>query len=250
MTDAVFAAMNIPEPCRLEKRVYKRLFEENGRLTPADKKAFREDVESVVWAFTLKPTTIAIPSYADDEREYDEVALLRVGLRNPDRVSRLAEIIHRTIPYPLILAFESEGECLISLAPKRFSQAEKGAIVAEEFHATGWLNRSAADEIETAFWESLDIQDWPQRHFHAFYAAAIDRVVALACARRSGQFRLGSAEEQEKRRDCLARCRALEARVAELRASIRKEEQFNRQVAMNSELKNLERELARESAGL
>jgi len=47
--------------------------------------------------------------------------------------------------------------CSISLAYKQFSQAEKEAIVAEGFQATGWLGLLNPIENQVTFLESLNI---------------------------------------------------------------------------------------------
>src|ERR1700704_821863 len=95
----------------LAKRVFKSLFHENAVLGITDKKAFRDDVDTIMWQYTLKPTTIPIAAYEDDTREYLEVALLQVNLQTPQRIGRIAEIIHRAIPYPLIVVFSWESKC-------------------------------------------------------------------------------------------------------------------------------------------
>ena len=176
MIEALYEKMMIPESCRLGKRVYKRLFNENAKLNATDKKALSDDVDTILWQYTFKPTTIPIQPYEDDQREYHEVALLQVNLKQIGRVNRLAEIVHRAIPYPLIVIFAYQKieprmdtnthECkkeknisvyscslvvqkiALSLAYKRFSQAEKEAIVAEGFQATGWLDLSNLTEIQ------------------------------------------------------------------------------------------------------
>ena len=137
MIEVLYKKMMIPESCRLGKRVYKRLFHENAKLSATDKKALSDDVDTILWQYTFKSTTIPIQPYENDQREYHEVALLQVNLKQTGRVNRLAEIVHRAIPYPLFVVFVSDTTCSISLAYKRFSKAEKEAIVAEGFQATG-----------------------------------------------------------------------------------------------------------------
>src|SRR5680860_494466 len=99
MTDALYASMGIPDACQLGKRVFKKPFHENAKLGATDKKAFREDIDTVTWQYTLKPSTIPIQPYEDDQREYHEVAVLHVNLKTRKRTARIAEIMHRAIPY-------------------------------------------------------------------------------------------------------------------------------------------------------
>jgi len=245
-----------PESARLGKRIFKKLFEENATLTVTDRKALRDDLDVLTWAYTLKPSTVPIQPYQDSEREYLEIAVLEADLKSPKRVARLAQIIHRAIPYPVILLFNHQSsiqnhQFQISLAHKRFSQAEKGAVVADDFLATSWIALADPSPPQQAFVASLRFADLPQTHFYALYSAWADRLVALACADLSGAFRLKTTPERRGQRKArLTECRALEARIQGLRTKIRKEAQFNRQVEFNTQIKQLERALREEVARL
>ena len=143
--------MGLPQSAYLGKRIYKRLFQENAKLGVTDKKALREDVESVIWEYTLKPSTIPIKPFSDEKHEYLEIALIQVNLTSRKRADRLGEIIHRAIPYPIVLIFVDGSSFRVSLATKCFSQAEKGAIVADGFFATQWMELDALTEPEESF---------------------------------------------------------------------------------------------------
>lgn len=251
MTGQLLESLGFPEASRLGKRVFKKLFVETGSLTASDKKSLQDDVEGVTWQYTLKPGTIPIKSYEDAEREYLEVAVLEVAMRTRKSCTRLAEVIHRAIPYPLLIVFSFENECCLSVAPKRFSQAEQGVIIAEEFLTTGWIDLAAPTEIDQAFLDSLALGGLPHTHFLAFYSAWGDRFAAYDCARLSGVFQVGSkAVDPAERRERLAACHALELQIAEFRAALKKEPQFNRQVELNTKIKNTEKQLRQLAATL
>ena len=249
MIEALYEKMMIPESCRLGKRVYKRLFHENARLGATDKNALRDDVDTILWQYTFKPTTIPILPYEDDQREYHEVALIQVNLTQDKRVNRLCEIIHRAIPYPLILVFHisnhqssiNNQKCLISLACKRFSQAEKEAIVAEGFQETGWLDLSNPTENQAAFLESLDISTWPHTHFFGFYRAAMDRVIALACAEHSGHYSLEPPNglSVDDRVNKLKQLEKLQQKKSEIQGKLKKEKNLGTQVQLNTRIKKI-----------
>jgi len=244
MIDALYNKMAIPESCYLGKRVFKKLFFENAKLNSTDKKAFKEDIDIIIWQYTLKPTTIQIQSYEDNEREYPEVAVLQINFKNSKRYKRVARVIHRAIPYPLVLIFSDNKNCTLSLAPKRFSQVEKEAIIAEEFFTTGWMNLTSPTKIQEHFLNSLAMKDLPHTHFFAFYSALIERFVALDCARFSGKFELNSkADKQQSKKNILNECHKLELQILEIRSKIKKETQFNRKVELNSKIKKLEQKL-------
>ncbi len=247
MIQGFYDKLAIPETCHLGKRVFKKLFHENARLGATDKKALRDDIDTITWVYTLKPTTIPILAYKDDKREYDEIVLLQVDLKTQKRTGRIVEIIHRAIPYPLVLVFVFGTTFAISLAHKRFSQAERGAIVAEEFVTTGWidLGPGSPTPVQQAFLDSLAITKLPHTHFYALYSAFVDRLIALDCARLTGEYRIeAAAERREARRQRLAECHELEVRIAETRATAKLEKQINRLAELNVEIKRLQGQLA------
>ncbi len=248
MIGMLYERMMIPGSCKLGKKVYKKLFLENAKLTSSDKNALQNDVESIFWQYTFKSTTIPIQPYEDDIREYHEVALLEVNLKKEKRVDRLCEMIHRTIPYPLLLIFcfsdqPSEiknQKCLLSLANKRFSHADRQAIVAEEFASTPWLDLANATENQGRFLKSLDVSTWPHTHFHAFYQAAMERVIALACSDHTGVFSLGDGQgfSGENRFDLLQEIDKLEQEQSEIQRKLRGEKNLGYQVQLNTQKKH------------
>ena len=56
----------------------------------------------------LKPTTIGVPAYRDEAREYLEIAVLHLTLRAGAKPPRLIEFIHRAVPYPVLLLAERD----------------------------------------------------------------------------------------------------------------------------------------------
>ena len=231
------------------KKVYKKLFLENANLTAGDKNALQNDVDSILWQYTFKPTTIPIQPYEDEHREYHEVALLEINLKKDRRVARLCEMIHRAIPYPLILVFGFSNQeskirnqkCLISLANKRFSHAEREAIVAEDFAATPWLDLADRMANQKDFLKSLDVATWPHRHFYAFYRAAMERVIALACSFHTGVFSLksGKGSSGENRFELLQEIDKLEQEKSEIQTKLRGEKNLGNQVQLNTERKHI-----------
>lgn len=242
--EQLYAAMGIPEGCRLNKRIFKKLFHENSQLGITDKKAFKDDIDKVTWMFKLEPNSVSVPSFTDDEREYLEVAVIQVDCKTQKRTGRIAQIIHRAIPYPLVIVFSYQSSVLISLAHKRFSQAEEGAIVADEFFSTEWVDLTCPTDVQTSFLDSLKLTALPHTNLYAFYSAVIERLTALECARLTSAFSLKeNPQDFALRRESIVKSRELETKISGLRAEIKKEDQFNRRVELNVTIKELEKQL-------
>lgn len=243
----IWNAISFPEAALLGKRVPKKQFLESGELVAGDKKLFRENVKTVYWEYTLKSSTCPVLPFRDNEREYLEVAVLQVEMNSQKGHKRIAEIIHRVIPYPLMLGLYTEtGEFALSIAPKRFSQAEHGAFVAERFYTTGWMNCDALKTQEAAFVASLAWDNMPLQNYGSLYNAWTDRFTGYECSVLSGTFAIGKAGDRLER---LTRCREIESRISELRGQLKKAA-FNRQVELNTQIKKFEQELKQLAASL
>lgn len=257
----IWNTISFPEAALLGKRVPKKLFLESGELVATDKKMFRENVKNVYWEYTLKPSTCPVLPYRDNEREYLEVAVLQVEMNSQKGHKRIAEIIHRVIPYPLMLGFYTEsGDIALSIAPKRFSQAEHGAFVAERFYTTGWMkvtiengelkidneNNCQLSTVNYQFIKSLAWDTMPLQTYGTLYNAWTDRFTGYECSVLSGTFTIGKAVDRLER---LTRCREIESRISELRGQLKKAA-FNRQVELNTQIKKFEQELRQLAASL
>lgn len=237
MTKAFLDAMAIPTACELNKPVFKKLFLENGDLDVTDKKALKDDIDRIRWLYTLKPSTINIPKFEDGTVEYLEVAVLQIDLTSPARAKRIATFINEAIPYPLILLFSHEGQFAVSVASKRINQADKTKWVIEEEWLTDWISETAPTSAEKKFISDYAIKNLSSLNFYAFYQDAIARVIALNAASRSGSYDNGNREKTEDRRKSLAEIAEIERQMAELRATLKKESQFNRKLELNVAIK-------------
>lgn len=238
----LIAALDLPAGACVDRRVPKTLLVEHGAPTTADKRRIQDGIEEVRWLAALKPTTIGVPVFRDERREYLEIAVLSAVLRAEAKTARVAELIHRAIPYPVFL-IASYGESLaVSLAHKRWSQGEVGATVVDGDLVMAGLADGERDDIEEAFRMSLALPRQHRAHLHALYQAWMDALVALLAARVTGAFAAsGSPEQAAVRQAALRDCARLDEEIARLRAAAAKERQVARQVDLNLALKRAER---------
>jgi hypothetical protein len=241
---ACIDALALPPGALVHRRVPKKLLLEQGAPTPADKRRIQDGIGELTWVAALKPTNIGIPAFRDDTREYLEVAVLTAELRPAAKSDRLVQLIHRAIPYPLVLFTNSGTETTLSLAHKRWSHGQAGKIVIEDLQQVPIDPGSAAPE-DRAFLGALAVSGLPAGDLFSLYQGLLDRLAALEAARVTGAFRPPeSAESSAATRDALDRRARLTRDLANLRATAHKEKQINRRVELNIEIKRLEAELA------
>jgi len=242
--DTVISALAIPREALVDQRVPKKLLVEQGAPTAADKRKIMDGIEELHWVAALKPTNIGVPAFKDAVREYLEVSVLTAELRATAKAPRLIELIHRAIPYPLLLVSAHNGTIALSVAHKRWSQGDGGKVVIEAVRQIS-LNVVAPSPEETAFLENLALSQLAARDLFALYAGWHDRLAALEAARITGSFNLpGSPDRAAAVRDGLGTHARLKRDLAILRARADKEKQLNRRVELNTEIKHLEAELA------
>ncbi|MBY0499283.1 MAG: DUF4391 domain-containing protein [Nitrosomonas sp.] len=246
----LIAALELPASCRVDQRIPKKLLVENGAPTAADKRNLTEGIEEIKWVATLKASTIAVPEYRDEAREYLEVAVLHIALRQDAKVNRIAELTHRAVPYPLVLLLTKGDTLTLSMAHIRWAQNEAGKVVLDGEALSANLNEAAqAPEIMTAFLKALSITRQPRDNLRVLYQGWLDTLTAFQAAQITGAFVLSQTNVQAAaRRASLLACREIEQKIATLRAAAAKEKQVARQVALNLEIKQLQAKQQQASA--
>jgi hypothetical protein len=242
---AIMTALDLPPDARVDARVPKKMLVEQGAPTSADKRAIQDGVDELQWLAALKPNTVAIPAFTDEAHDYSEIAVIAAIFRADARATRLTELIHRAIPYPVLLITAGSGGLSVSVAPKRAAQNEGGKIVVERIVAVGGLDPQAPQEMDRAFLDSLALKRQPSRDLSSVYDGWLARIEALAAARLSGAYTASDdGQIVERRRAALERHAALARDIAGLRAKGAREKQLNRRVDLNIEIQRLEEALA------
>ena len=162
----LIAALALPDDALVDRRVPKTLLIENGAPTAGDRRRIQEGVAEIRWLAALKPTTVGVAEYRDAGREYLEIAVLQLTLRSGTRAARLIELVHRAVPYPVLLIARQGDTTELSLAHKRWSQGEAGKTVLDGDVVTADMGSGCAGRITTAFCESLAITRQPRACLH------------------------------------------------------------------------------------
>jgi hypothetical protein len=240
----VIDALGIPPSALVEQRVPKKLLLEHGAPTAADKRQIQDGIEEIVWVAALKPTNIGVPAFQDAERQYLEIAVLTVELRPAAKPARLIELIHRAIPYPLVLTTGQDESVSLSLAHKRWSQGEAGKVVIEDIRQVA-LCPDAPSTQEAAFLACLAVSRLPPRDLFTLYDGMLARLVALEASRITGAFAPPDSPDQAAAiREGLDLHAWLQRDLDLLRARAAKEKQINRRVELNLGIKALESKLS------
>ncbi|SOC41888.1 uncharacterized protein DUF4391 [Rhizobium subbaraonis] len=248
---AIVDALALPPGARVDARVPKKMFVEQGAPTTADKRAIQDGIDELQWFAACKPATIGVPAFADDTREYLEIAVVGCAFRPGAKAARLIELIHRAIPYPVLLITAGEGGLAVSAANKRRAQNEAGRIVIEGVVSATDLQPGADRPGEAGFLQSLSLSQQARTDLYALYSGWLSRIEALNAARLTGAFvAVDDDGAIDRRRNALDAHARLAKEIETLRGKAKREKQLNRRVNLNMAIQRLEAELAAHAKNL
>lgn len=242
---SLLEALDLPSQARIDQRIPKKLLLENGAPTTADKRLIQDGIEELTWVAALKPTSIGVPSFKNDEREYLEIAVLTAELRPDAKRGRLTELLHRAVPYPVLLleTGNTAENVTFSLANKRNSQNEAGKTVLEALHATLVpIEAPLLGEFKAA----LSLAANPRQDMYALYQGWLNCLMAWETSQITGKFDVSaSAADVEMTRQALDEIAGMNKELSLAKAAAKKERQLNRRVELNLRIKKFETEIER-----
>lgn len=248
-TQNLIKSLDLPPASRVDQRIPKKLLLEKSTLTVSDKRLITDAVEQLQWVAALKPSSVGLAEYKDEQREYLEIAVLTVALKDTVGApcqKRIAELVHRAIPYPTLLLLCCSNVISISLANKRWSQSDAAKVVLDGDVISLTLDGMTANEESVArdFLRTMSLSNF-HHNLLDLYQGWIASVEALKAAGMTGSFVSKSSQEEiVARRVALYECERLKVEGDRIRALAKNEKQMVRKVELNLSLKRIENELA------
>ncbi|MGB4115523.1 MAG: DUF4391 domain-containing protein [Polaromonas sp.] len=263
---ALVQALALPASAYVGQRIAKTLLMAQianlPGTTPSDKRLANDLLAELHWLAALKPATCGLAVWQTTTHDYLEIAVLHAvlrdgaatsTLRSGTQLTRLIELIHRTIPYPVVLIVSQpnvDGATeQISLAHKRLSLGTGSAMVLEHTATTqpittksiapcaGITGATAHFVHYLAFNRAPGLPPLQFNDLHARYSDWLHAIEALAAAKHTGQFIVSpSAPHAAQRRSSLAAYDQLGQQLASLRAQAGKESQLGQRAALNVQI--------------
>ena len=237
--DNLIEALRLPQATMLNRRLPKALIIENGANTAADRRLIREWVRRADWVASLKPSNFGLAASVGDDG-VDEIAVIKVVCAPGSQTDRLAEIMHRAIPYHVLLVIDEGDHAVMSVADKRQSLADHDKTVLD----LGPVNVESSTQNDPATDESiakaLAIDYEPYTDLGDLYAGWIALAIAIRAYGRTGMFKVvqGTTETRE-RWQSLQELERLDADMSKMQNSAKRATQMANQVELNTELQTL-----------
>ena len=228
-----FESLCFPASTYVGRKLDKKEFLDNFSLNINERKLLSQAIDRITLENILNKDTINITPYLDVEKDYSEIAVIKVKISNKEKLKSINNIIQQ-IPYSLIVFYIFENELNLCLSPKRINKADSSKLVVEEVHFSKWIDFSNLTNIDKTFLQILNINSHPFTNLLAFYESFIDKLVSFNASKY-----IGILSSSKDIKEILEEIQNLEANIVEVKNKIKKETNFNNKVNMNIELKKL-----------
>jgi hypothetical protein len=234
----LYEKLNVPDSCEVGNKIFKKYFYDNTDMRSSDKKLFTKQIEKIIWQYSLKPENINIKPYIDEVREYNEIEVVEVILNSDKKIKRIAEIVMRTIPYPMLLVFVLENKIQLWVAHQRTSLSDSGKNTIEEFIFTDWLDFDNLKDRDKSLLDSIDISKVKIDNFYVLYSEIINKLVVYKVKDYTGK--ICEVEDTEKIKEILDKIKYIDKQISDYTRKLKRETQFNAKVELNIKLKKLQ----------
>lgn len=236
--------LEVPINCIVNSVIPKKEIFEAAELNNKDKKIFTDLIKQIKWCYNFTEDNIHVSKYSDDIRNYDEVELINITLKydnvhkidigkfkEDDKIDRIADVVMRFIPYPIILTIQYDNELKFYAAHIRESKADSEKIVIDgKILSTNWMDIDNLSEIEDDFISKIQFNNLDRINFYNFYNTYFEAVVQHDGAIMAGGTVNLSVEEIKKIYDEIS---ILDSEIREIEKEISEEDNFNDRMELN-----------------
>ncbi|WP_154859421.1 DUF4391 domain-containing protein [Cyclobacterium xiamenense] len=130
-----------------------------------------DKIEKMIWTGSLKPQHLQIPAFINEEFCYDEVVSVEVELREKAAADRVARLLQKAIPYPLVLGFIYKEEFCFQLAEKTIHQQQKDKrkLNQDKFYFSEWMDAEKLSEQQKTYLTNLFLDKVGGTHLKEYF---------------------------------------------------------------------------------
>ena len=210
--------LNLPAATLYDKPVPKTAFYKHFDLNAKMKQRFVEDVAAIRWLYKLAPSTLNV----DDGKQVHEIVLFLAQLKQRDCPNDIFLTIDQKMPRHVLFLLEYEGQYKMLLNYKEWKDEANGLFSIVKTFATQWLTEQQL---------SLTLDGQTMDALYESFAGQI-----------SG-FGTTKAEDTKRMVELENLITKAKREVDSLQKKIRTEQQLNRQMEMNSQARNLKKQI-------
>lgn len=212
--------LELPSGTTFNRRIPKQKFYENITISVELKRIFVEQIYGIYWRNKISPSTVNIAAGGT----VSEIEVIDIRLNQPSLDKRILQLIDRGIPYHILFLLMYEKQVQAWIGYKEECWGGTSTFKTGTYYNTEW---QPMNELSLRL-DGLNMD--------SVYAGFIRQIAGERLEDKSGGDLKDAVARDEQRQKLQKEINALENKV-------RREKQFNIQVALNGELKRLKREL-------
>lgn len=232
--------LGLPRSAHHVGPLYKKTLVEQAASQPTDAALITRVVSTASVVGVLRSENVKIPPYVDDQRRVDDIAVFQVHLTDRASlgdVSRLVELLHRSMPRPLILFVSRPSDgTLLSLALTHINLADPD-------RATSVVDQTVVVSVDDIAPGALRLKDLNRGDLWTLYRD----IVRVA----SADGRPASASlSAEDALDLRARLALLQNELATVGREARREKSQPGRITLNTRARELRQQIERVTGSL
>lgn len=228
--------LHLPESAVVANRIDKKALYDNADLSANEKRWLKDDVEKIIWEYRIANDTVNIRGYVDDSVDYSEIQVIGILLRTESHARNIADLMLRSMPYPLIIILSHDEKLMIVGAHVHINQNDRSRLTVEEPVRSKWLS------VDDDMLEILDMFSPGPSDLRQLYIRFIDSLMRLNISEERG---FETVIEAADSKHVLDRLGIIDQDIRKLTSELRNEDHFNRQVELNGRIKKLQMERSR-----
>lgn len=215
------AFFEYPKAASFGKVLPKTKIYEHAKAGAKLKQLFVDQVDQIVWQYKLAPETINLGA----TKSIPEIQIFRIKLRGAELKEDVLRAIDRAIAFPIIFELTQAGKRKAIASYKRPSEADSTKWVVSEYFGTEWkVDGGPRQPLPSAL------------NLGVLYDKLLSTLIPT---------KYGTEEPIAKRVERMEAIRAKQREAERIKARLVRENQFNKRVAINAELRDVTKEIQR-----
>lgn len=230
--------LSLPSKCLLETRLTKAFFLKHFPLKSSEKKTLNQHILSMQWLASIRPTNSNILPLINETYAYEEIQIFTVNVDESviAKQKQIIDLIHRYVPFHILLILYSDQSLIYSVCDKRINLADTSKRTIESFTQTPIINLLYRRETENAFLGSLHFRNLDKTNLETTYASYMQAIVQYNAACITGSYQVRNQTRTAKDMQVLQDIDKLKTDIISLKNQIKKADSFSDKTKLNIEL--------------
>lgn len=234
--------LKLPTHCWVNQKLPKTFFKRNFEITLSEKKLLEDFsiIQQMEVLALVNQETANIPSFTEATSSYEEIIILAVQTTTEQfdkQKDKIAQLIQKYIPNPMLLIVYDNNKLLFNVAEKRINNNDATKRVIEAAYTTETITGDSINQKQQHFLDNLAFDKANKLDLRHYYNHFIQSVIGLQTAQINGTFVARPIEQSKENVLILEQIEVLKQQITTLENTAKKETQVAEMVKLNTKIK-------------